>query len=159
MFAFCWHLVQISSAWKLLITFCRPKIQNRKNICHASIFKIFIQQQNKCEAKCVLLANILPPTNVPSLKYGGIYIIILGPIEKCKQYKVIINNFHAYICIDFVLMMIGSLGAHGKWVHCKHLYYILQDVTLCGLMETFIHHLTWSWNEVHKLTTRATMVD
>jgi hypothetical protein len=86
------------------------------------------------------------------------YIIISSPIENHKQYEVTNDNFHACTCMDFVLLMTGSLGACGKWVHCKHLYYILQHVMLCGLMETFIHHLTWSWNEVHKLTTRVTMV-
>jgi hypothetical protein len=78
------------------------------------------------------------------------YILSLGPIENYKQCEVTISNFLACTCIDFVLMMKGSLGAQGKWVHCKHLYYILQHVRLCGLMETFIHHLSWSWNEVHK---------
>jgi hypothetical protein len=52
-------------------------------------------------------------------------------------------------------MIIGSLGDWGKWVHCKHLYYILQNVILCGLMEMFIHHSTWSWDKVHKLTSHA----
>jgi hypothetical protein len=43
-----------------------------------------------------------------------------------------------------VLLMTSSLGAHGKWVHCNHLDYILQHVMLCGLMEMFIHHPTWN---------------
>ncbi len=54
----------------------QPKIQNRKNICHVSIFKISNQQQNKWEVGHVLLVNILPPTNVPSPRYGRIYKII-----------------------------------------------------------------------------------
>jgi hypothetical protein len=53
-----------------------PKIRNGKNIYHALVFKIFTQQQNKWEAGHVLLANILPPTNVTFPKYGKIYIII-----------------------------------------------------------------------------------
>jgi hypothetical protein len=43
-----------------------------------------------------------------------------------------------------VLMMIGSLGGCNKRVHYKHLYYFLQHAMLCGLMETFIRHPTWS---------------
>jgi hypothetical protein len=119
-----------------------PKTCNKKNIHHVSIFKIFTQQQNKWEVGCVLLANILPPTNVPSPRYGSIYIIISSPIGNHKQYEVIIGNFPTCTCIDFVLMMTGSLSACGKWVHCKHLDYILQHVMVCGLMEMFIHHLT-----------------
>jgi hypothetical protein len=110
--------------------------------CHALVFKIFTQQQNKWKARCILLANILPPTNVIFPKHGKIYIIILGPIENRKQYEVKIDNFPTYTCMDFVLMMTSSLGAHRKWAHCKHLYYILQHVMLCGLMEMFIHHPT-----------------
>ncbi len=137
----------------------QPKTWSGKNIHCASIFKISTQQQNKWEAGPIILVNILQPTNVPFPGYGKIYKIILGPTENCKQYEVIIGNFPTYTCIDFVLMMTCSLGIHGKWVHCKHLYYILQQVMLCGLMKTFIHHPTWSWNEVHKLTTKTTMVE
>jgi hypothetical protein len=44
------------------------------------------------------------------------YIIISSPTENCKQYEVTIGNFPACTCIDFVLMMIRSLGRYGKWV-------------------------------------------
>jgi hypothetical protein len=110
-----------------------PEIQNGKNICHALVFKFFTQQQNKWEAGRVLLANILPPTNVTSPTYGRIYIIILGPIKNCKQYEIIINNFPTCNCMDFVLMMIGSLGASNKWAHCKHLCIVLHLAT-CDVM-------------------------
>ncbi len=90
------------------------------------------------------MANTLPPTNVPSPKYGTIYKVISGPIKNCKQHEVTIGNFYACTCIDFVLMMIGSLGGCNKRVHYKHLYYFLQHAMLCGLMETFIRHPTWS---------------
>jgi hypothetical protein len=111
-----------------------------EKICHALIFKIFTQQQNKWKVGRVLLANILPPTNVIFPKHGKLYIIILGPIENRKQYEVKIDNFPTCTCMDFVLMMTSSLGAQGKWAHYKHLYYILQHVMLCGLMEMFIDH-------------------
>jgi hypothetical protein len=52
-------------------------------------------------------------------------------------------------------MMASSLGGHGKWAHYKHLYFILQDVMHCGQIEDFIHFLTWSWNEVQKLTSHV----
>jgi hypothetical protein len=120
------------------------KTQNGKFFCHALVFKISTQQQNKREAERVFLENILPPTNVPSLGYGRIYRIISCPTENCKQYEVTIGNFLAYTYIYFVLMMKCSFGARGKRVHCKHLYYILQHVMLCRLMEMFIHRLTWS---------------
>jgi len=52
-------------------------------------------------------------------------------------------------------MLTSSLGNYGKRVHYKHLYYILQSVMLYGLMEMFIHHLTWSHDEVHKSTSHT----
>jgi len=49
------------------------------------------------------------------------------------------------------------IGWLWKLVHCKHLYYILQIMMLYGLMEMFIHHLIWSWDKVHKLTSWTTV--
>jgi hypothetical protein len=49
-------------------------------------------------------------------------------------------------------MMTISLGDHGKWVHCKHMYNILQNVMFCELMQMFIHRLAWTWDKVHKST-------
>lgn len=31
-----------------------------------------------------------------------------------------ISDFPACICMDFVSLLIGSLGSCGEWVHCKH---------------------------------------
>ncbi len=88
--------------------------------------------------------------------YAQIYHIISKIIENRKQYSVMISNFHPCTCIDSLSMMIGSLGSHGKWVHCKHLNYVLENVMLCELMEMFIHHLIWSRDKVFKLTSCRT---
>jgi hypothetical protein len=90
------------------------RIQNEKSIHCPSIFKISIQQQNKWKIKHVLVAKILPPTNVPPLGYGPIYCITLGPIENCKQCEVMISEFPVCICMDFVSLLIGSLGSCGE---------------------------------------------
>jgi hypothetical protein len=55
-------------------------------------------------------------------------------------------------------MMASSLGGRGKWVHCKHIYFILQNVMYYGQMEIFIHLSTWSWNEVQPLMSHARVV-
>ncbi len=123
------------------------KTWNGKNMRCLSIFKISTQQQNKWKVGCVLVTEILLPTNIPTLGYGWIYHIISSSIANHKQYEVMVGKFPTCICINFVSMMIGSLGGYGKWVHCKHLYYILQNVMLCGLMERSIHQLTWSWTK------------
>jgi len=48
-------------------------------------------------------------------------------------------------------MLAGSLGGHGVYVQCKHVYHVLQTIMFYGLMKEFIHHYTWSWDEVHHL--------
>jgi hypothetical protein len=45
-------------------------------------------------------------------------------------------------------MLEGSLGARGVYVHYKHVYHVLQKIMFCGLTKKFIHHYTWSWDEV-----------
>jgi hypothetical protein len=96
-------------------------------MCHDLVFKISIQQQNKWKVKHVLLSNILPPTNVPSPKYGRMYKIILSPIENRKQYEVTIGNFLTCTCIDFVLIMKGSLGA------CSKRFIVSTYITSCNM--------------------------
>ncbi len=94
----------------------------------------------------------------PPPRYGHIYIINLDPPSSTKQYEVMIKNFFNYICVDFIQIMVGSLGGHGKWVHWKHLYFILQNVMYCGQIEPFIHFMTWSWNEVQHLASRVRVI-
>jgi len=60
----------------------------------------------------------------------------------------IIGNFLGCSCVYFVTMLVGSLGGCGVYVKCKHVYCILQTIMFCGLTENFIHHCTWSWDEV-----------
>ncbi len=81
-----------------------------------------------------------------------------GPPPNTKQYELKIGNFQTCICVDFITMMASSLGGCGKWVHYKHLYFILQNVMYCGQTENFIHFLAWSWNEVQCLKSHARVV-
>jgi hypothetical protein len=48
-------------------------------------------------------------------------------------------------------MLAGSLGGCGVYVQCKHVYHILQMIMFYWFMEEFIHHCTWSWDEVQHL--------
>jgi hypothetical protein len=49
-----------------------------------------------------------------------------------NQYEMIIENFLTHTCMDLITMIASSLGEQGKWVHYKHIYYILQHVMFCG---------------------------
>jgi len=56
--------------------------------------------------------------------------------------------------MDFVTMVSSSMGKQGKWVPCKHMYYVLQHVIFCGQVEIFIRFLTWSCDEICRLLAR-----
>ncbi len=62
-----------------------------------------------------------------------------------------IENFPRFSCVYFVTMLVGFLGGHGVYVQCKHVYHVLQPIMFCGLMEEFVHHCTWNWDEVQCL--------
>jgi hypothetical protein len=62
--------------------------------------------------------------------------------------KLQLGTSPVYICMDFVTMLLGSLGKHKKWVPCKHMYYVLQHVMFCDRFENFIHFSTWNRDEV-----------
>ncbi len=42
-----------------------------------------------------------------------------------QRYNVTIGNFPGCSCVYFDIMLVGSLGGHGVYVHCKHVYHVL----------------------------------
>jgi hypothetical protein len=98
--------------------------------------------------------TINPPLEVPPLGYGWIYKIVFNQNLNKKQYEVTIGDFPACNCLDFVEMISNSLGWWGKWVPCKHMYYVLQHVLFCGEFESSIHFPTWNCDEVRCLLNR-----
>jgi hypothetical protein len=61
---------------------------------------------------------------------------------------VAIGNFLGCSCVYFVKMLASFLGGCGVYVHCKHVYHVMQMIMFCGFTEEFIHSGTWSWDEV-----------
>jgi hypothetical protein len=113
-----------------------------------SIFKITQQHTNKWEVGILFTQCIVfPPVDVPLPMYGQIYNVLSND----QRYDVTIGNFLGCSCVYFVKMLVGSLGARGVYVHCKHVYHILQMIMFCRLMKKFIHHYTWSWDEIQCL--------
>ncbi len=96
------------------------------------MLKLSTQQTNRWEVRQTLEVVILPPIAIPPPRYGQIYIISFDPPPNTKQYEVMIGNFPNCTCVEFIQMMAGSLGGWGKWVHYKHLYFILQNVMYYG---------------------------
>jgi hypothetical protein len=64
---------------------------------------------------------------------------------------VTIGNFLGCSCVYFVIMLPSSMRGHGVYVQCKCVYHVLQMIMFCGFTDEFIHHCTWSWNEVERL--------
>ncbi len=62
-----------------------------------------------------------------------------------------IKNYLGCSCVYFVTMLEGFLGGCGVFMQCKHVYHVLQTIMFCGLTKEFIHHYTWSWDEVQRL--------
>jgi len=128
-----------------------PTSHNGKVVRCTMPFKMSNLHYNRWEADQLLEATINPPLEVPLLGYGRIYKILSGQNLKKKCYGIIIGNFSIYTCLDFVAMISNSLGWQGKWVPCKHMYYVLQHVMFWGQFESFIHFPTWNCDEVCRL--------
>jgi hypothetical protein len=43
------------------------------------------------------------------------------------------------------------MRGRGVYVQQKCVYHVLQMIMFCGLTKEFIHHCTWSWDEVEHL--------
>ncbi len=86
----------------------------------------------------------------PPLGYWRIYCIHSDD----KEYDVTIGNFLGCSCVYFVTMLASSLGNLGMYVQCNHVHHVLQTIMFYGLMEKFIHHCTWNWNEIQRLFKR-----
>ncbi len=71
-------------------------------------------------------------------------------VESIKEFRgaSIIGKFPRCSCVYFVTMLIASLGGHGAYVQCKHVYHILYMIIFCELTKEFIHYYMWSWDEV-----------
>jgi hypothetical protein len=76
----------------------------------------------------LLVVTFEPTLKVLALGYGRIYKITCDETSNKRQYEVTIGNLLACTYMDIVTMVLGSLGKQGKWVPCKHMYYVLQHV-------------------------------
>ncbi len=65
--------------------------------------------------------HYFPLVDVLSPRYGQIYNVL----SYGQRYDVTIGNFLRCSCVYFVKMLAGSSGAHGVYVHCRHVYHVL----------------------------------
>jgi len=98
-----------------------------KKVRRPLVFKLTKQHTNNWDASKLLSPSIgLPLVDVHPLGYGRIYNIFCGH----KHFDVSIGNHPCCFCIYFIVISTASLGRHGAWVQCKHMYPLQQKVSL-----------------------------
>jgi len=100
-----------------------PTSCNGKAICRIVPFNMSNLHYNQWEVGRILESIIDSPLGAPLLRQ--IYKILFSQSPNKKQYEIITWNFPTCTCLDFVAMMSSLLGWQGKWVPCKHIYYVL----------------------------------
>ena len=94
---------------------------------------------------------------IPYPRFGVLLNIVSNDDIK---YCVTIADMPHCTCPEFTKISSQSLGKKGKWVYCKHLYYVFRF--LCKVdygSDKFIHAPTYSYNEVMRLLELAGVVE
>ena len=89
---------------------------------------------------------------VTVIPYPGYGVIINIVSKEDITYRITIGDIPHCTCPDFIKMSSQALGKKGKWVYCKHLYYVFRF--LCKVdyeSDKFIHAPTYMQNEVMHL--------
>jgi hypothetical protein len=97
---------------------------------------------------------------VTAIPYPGFGVIINIVSKHDITYHVTIGDIPHCTCPDFTKMSSHALGKKGKWVYCKHLYYVFRF--LCKVdyeSDKFIHAPTYTYNEVMRLLELAGIVE
>ena len=96
-------------------------------------------------------------TAIPCLGYGVIINIVS---KEDITYRMTIGDIPHCTCPDFTKMFSQALEKKGKWMYCKHLYYVFRF--LCKVdyeSDKFIHAPTYTYNEVMCLLELAGVVE
>jgi hypothetical protein len=89
--------------------------------------------------------------NVPNLGYGLVYSLEFHGGVKVVTYEMTIGVLANCTCLDF-MSMLTSLKKRGKYIPCKHLYFIYRVKIFCDhKTDDFIKQPTLSINEIKKL--------
>ena len=111
-----------------------------------------IQQANNCASSLTLNYQIRKVTMIPHPGYGCIVTLDSGAPPKVQQYLITISTFPECSCQNFKDMATKSLGKHGRWASCKHLYFIFTVIgSFKSERDPFIHAPTFSFNEVKQI--------
>ena len=89
---------------------------------------------------------------ITAIPYPGFKVIINIVSKQDTTYHVTIGDIPHCTCPDFTKMSSQTLGKKGKWMYCKHLYYVFRF--LCKVdyeSDKFILAPTYTYNEVKRL--------
>ena len=110
----------------------------------------------KWETASSMNARVTLMREVPSPGIGRVYSLATSnSILMGRVYEVTVGLYPACNCPDFLAMESQSLGKRGKWIPCKHLYWVLgQRMFSDPKRDLFIHQPTFSFSEVEGLLQR-----
>ena len=128
-----------------------PKTRSGKSI-RRNNNALNIQQANNCASTLTLKGQICKVTMIPHPRYGSILTLDSGAPPKVQQYLITIGTFLECSCQNFKDIATKSLGKHGRWASCKHLYFVFTVIgSLKSERDAFIHAPTFSFNEVKQI--------
>ena len=111
-----------------------------------------VKQQINCASALTLNACIGKVTMVPHPRFGCIVSLHSGVHLCSENYMLTISSFLACTCPNFKEMKLRSLGKHGAWTNCKHLYYVFSvTCNLQSAVDIFMHAASFSFNEVKQV--------
>jgi len=117
-----------------------------------------IEQRNKWSSTALM--NNCYVSKLDALPYPGWGCVITLVTGKDKSYCVTFTGLPGCSCPGFLKMQSEALGKKGKWLYCKHVYYILRY--LCKLdyqKDLFMHAPSYSFNEVIRILELANIVE
>jgi hypothetical protein len=86
------------------------------------------KQANNYTSSLTLKGHLRKVTMIPHPGYGYIVTLDFGAPPKVQLYLITIGTFLECSCKYFKDMATKSLGKHGRWASCKHLYFVFTVI-------------------------------
>jgi hypothetical protein len=104
---------------------------------------------NNYVSSLTLKGHLHKVTMIPHPGFGCIVTLDSGAPPKVQQYLITIGSFLECSCQYFKDMATKSLGKHGQWANCKHLFFVFTVIgNLDSHRDAFIHTPSFSFNKV-----------
>jgi hypothetical protein len=128
-----------------------PKIRSDKKIQRIKNVPT-TKQANNCASSLTLKGHLRKMTMIPHPGFGCIVTLDSRVPPKVEQYLITIGSFPECSCEYFKDMATKSLGKHGGWASCKHLYFVFTIIGNLNLdRDPFIYAPSFSFNEMKQI--------